>query len=193
MEEKKDIRVFNREAGLDESVLAASARRGDKAAFGELVRMHQRKVLRMVVGMVGDLDSAMDIVQDSFVRAYQALDRFDETQPFYPWISKIAGNLAINHIRKRSRETSLDLEITEQASANPDPLEKLQLEETDRSFMKAVSELPLQYRAVFILRNFEELSYEEIAERLEISVGTVDSRLYRARRILVDKLKELLE
>lgn len=184
---------MNREAETEEPSLITRARKGDKAAFGELVRMHQKKVLRMVVGMTGSFDSAMDIVQESFIRAYQALDRFEEDQPFYPWLSKIASNLAINHIKKSSRETSLDIETHQRSNGSPDPLAQMQIDETDRRFMAAVQELPSAYRAVFILRAFEELSYEDIAARLEISMGTVDSRLYRARRILMDKLKEFLD
>ena len=193
MEEKREIKVSNTGKETEEPFLVAQARRGDKTAFGQLVRMHQKKVLRMVVGMTGDLDSAMDIVQDSFIRAYQALDRFEEGQPFYPWLSKIASNLAINHIKKASRQSSLDNETIERTDGAPDPLARLQIDETDRRFMAAVQELPPAYRTVFILRTFEELSYEQIAVRLDISPGTVDSRLYRARRILMDKLKELLE
>lgn len=193
MEEKRQTEVRSKDAVPDESAWVAQARRGDKAAFGLLVKLHQKRVLRMVLGMVGDLDAAMDIVQESFVRAYQALERFDESQPFYPWLSTIAGNLALNHIKKSHREVRLDDEAHERAALDPDPLEKLQLDETDRRFMAAVQELPEAYRTVFILRNFEEMSYDDIAARLGISPGTVDSRLYRARRLLVEKLKELLE
>ncbi len=177
----------------DEASLIALARDGNKNAFSGLVRLHQARVLRMAIGMIGDLDSAMDIVQDSFIRAWQALDRFEEGQPFYPWVSKIASNLAINHIRKHSRQASLDEENIEPSSNEPDPFKKMQLDENERRFMQAVRELPDQYRIVFILRTFEDLSYEEIAQRLDIAPGTVDSRLYRARRLLVEKLGDLLD
>ncbi len=147
----------------------------------------------MVVGMTGDLDTALDIVQDSFIRAYHALERFEEGQPFYPWLSTIATNLTLNHLRRRKRQTSLDDEYRDRAGSEHTPLEKMQLAENERRLMDAVKKLPEQYRTVFILRTFEDLSYEEIAARLNISVGTVDSRLYRARRRLVDELKDLLE
>lgn len=147
----------------------------------------------MVLGMTGELDSAMDIVQESFIKAYLALNRFQEGQPFYPWLSKIASNLAINHIKRSSRQTSLDDVTGQYVDRSPDPLARLQLKEGDRRFMDAVNELSPPYRAVFILRNFEEMSYEDIAARLDISIGTVDSRLYRARRTLVNKLKEYLD
>lgn len=170
----------------------ARARRGDKSAFGLLVKMHQRRLLRMALGMTGDSDSAMDIVQESFVKAYQALDRFEEGQPFYPWLSTIAVNLVINRSRRTKRESRLDSAADDYRDRGPDPQETLQMKETERRFLEAVRELPDAYREVFILRSFEELDYEEIAKRLGISVGTVDSRLYRARRALVDKLKEFL-
>ena len=193
MEENKDIRVLNRKTDQEEPVLVTRARQGDKAAFGQLVKLHQRRVLRMVVGMTGDLDTAMDIVQDAFIRAYKALDRFEEGQPFYPWLSTIATNLALNHFKRSRRETSLDPVKDDQIDTAADPLHKLQMDENNRRLMAAVGELPEQYRVVFVLRNFEDLSYEEIAARLDISVGTVDSRLYRARRRLMELLKDLLE
>jgi len=184
---------LNRTGAPDETALVARARKGDKSAYGQLVKMYQRRVMRMVVSMTGDVDTAMDIVQDSFIRAYKALDRFEEGQPFYPWLSTIATNLTMNYFKKSRRETGLEAVEHEQAEPAADPLNRMQLEENDRRLMAAVQELPEQYRAVFILRNFEDLSYEEIAARLEISVGTVDSRLYRARRQLLEKLKDLLD
>lgn len=147
----------------------------------------------MVIGMTGDLDAAMDIVQESFIRAYQALDRFEEGQPFYPWLSTIATNLTLNHLRRSKRQTSLDDSYRERADPAPDPLERLQTEENERRLMEAVQKLPDEYRTVFVLRTFDHLSYEEIAARLHISLGTVDSRLFRARRRLTDELKDLLE
>lgn len=193
MEEKREPEVLQRKAEPDERLLIGQARRGDKTAFGRLVKMHQQRILRMVVGMTGDLDTALDIVQDSFIRAYHALERFEEGQPFYPWLSTIATNLTLNHLRRRKRQTSLDDEYRDRAGSEHTPLEEMQLAENERRLMDAVKKLPEQYRTVFILRTFEDLSYEEIAARLNISVGTVDSRLYRARRRLVDELKDLLE
>ena len=92
-----------------------------------------------------------------------------------------------------ARQTGLETVADRQPDGSPDPLKRLQLDENEKRFMTAVRELPDTYRAVFILRTFDELSYDEIAERLEISVGTVDSRLFRARRLLMEKLKDLLE
>lgn len=183
---------MNRKADRDEKELMSRARKGDKTAFGHLVKANQRRLMRMVVGMTGDIDTAMDIVQESFIRAWQALDRFEEGKPFYPWISTIATNLTLNHFKKSGREVGLDPVKHEQAD-KADPLYQMQMDESNRRLMEAVQELPEQYRTVFVLRNFENLSYDDIAARLGISVGTVDSRLYRARRQLVEKLQDLLE
>jgi RNA polymerase sigma-70 factor (ECF subfamily) len=191
LEEKRDNKVAG-EVNRAETELVGRARGGDKAAYGELVKMHQRRLLRTIAGMTGDLDSAMDIVQEGFVRAYQALDRFEPGQPFYPWISRIAVNLAINKIKRSARQTGLDAVAETRPDPGPDPLAVLQSKESDRRFMAAVRELPVPYREVFVLRQFEELEYGEIARRLHISPGTVDSRLFRARRLLVDKLRDLL-
>ncbi len=193
MEEKRDTKVIKAKPEPNEAQLTAQAKGGDKAAFGQLVKLHQRRVLRTVMAMIGDLDSAMDIVQESFIRAYHALDRFEDGQPFYPWLSTIATNLALNHLRKSKRQTSLDDSYHQQADPAPDPLEKMQADENRQRFMAAVQNLPEEYRTVFVLRTVEQLSYDEIAARLKISMGTVDSRLYRARRRLMDELKDLLE
>ena len=141
------------------------ARAGDKAAFGNLVKLHQKRLLRMVLGMVGDVDAAMDIVQESFVKAYQALDSFEPGRPFYPWLSTIATNLSINRIRQVGRNTDLDTVLDVQADKGPDPSQILQLKENDRRFFAALKEMPTAYREVFVLRNYDELDYDQIAAR----------------------------
>ncbi len=191
MEENKDIRVVHTEDEIEPGLIVR-AKEGDKNAFGQLVKKHQQRVLRMVVAMTGDLDSAMDIVQDSFIRAYKALDSFEAGRPFYPWLSTIATNLTFNYLKRGKREVSFNPDRDTRASAD-DPLRKLRVDENDRRLLDAVKELPEPYRSVFVLRSFEHCTYDEIAKKLKISQGTVDSRLYRARRILLEKLKDLLE
>ena len=176
-----------------ERKLIEAARNGDKKAFGGLVMLHQKRLFRTVVLLTGGRDSALDIVQEAFVRAWKNLDRFESERPFYPWIARIARNAAINFLKKNSREQSLDdLESysAEIPDRGPDPLDKLIAKENDRRFMDAVRRLPEQFRAVFILRMVEKLSYDEIAKELGISSGTVDSRLYRAREKLLEMFKD---
>jgi RNA polymerase sigma-70 factor (ECF subfamily) len=192
LEEKAAQGVSSQERNND-AELIGKARSGETAAYGQIVRRYQERLLRTVVKMTGRIDAAQDIVQDAFVRAWQALDSYDLKQPFYPWLSRIAINLTMNYFKKAKRETPLD----DTYDTTPDPGllqdEKLALEENRKRLNRAIAELPEQYRVAFVLRTIEELSYDEIAQRLNISVGTVDSRLFRARRMLLEKLGDLLD
>lgn len=178
-----------------EQALILAARNGDKKAFGQLLRCHQKRLFRFVLGLVGSFDQAEDIVQEAFVKAYQALDTFEMGRNFYPWLSTIARNRALNLIAREERKESLD-KIQEQgfdtASNDPGPLAQVISSENQQLFYAALKKLPEQFRVVFVLRHFDELSYDEIAKQLKIAHGTVDSRLFRARQLLVEALKDLL-
>jgi len=194
-EENEPEKVNNRGEERSDSELVDSACKGDREAFGKLILRYQKQVFRMVYVMTGRFDTAEDIVQEAFVKGYVALRRFDKERPFYPWVAAIARNLAINQIKRELREMPVGEEddfILEQATSNMNPLEELLDKENERRFLAAVKGLPAPFRAVFILRSFEKLSYEEIAKELGITVGTVDSRLNRARQKLVENLKDLL-
>jgi len=194
-EEKGAPHVY-KEEHLKERELIEAAQEGNKEAFGKLIMIHQRRLMRTVLILTGRRDSAMDIVQDAFVKAWGALENFESGRPFYPWIATIARNLALNYIKRNSREQSLD-EIEPLAGNIPDesgnPLDNLIAKETDKKFAAALLALPEQFRAVFVLRMYDKLSYEEIAGELNISPGTVDSRLYRAREKLLELLKDELK
>ncbi len=194
-EENEPSRVNNRGDEAYDRRLVESACGGDRDAYGRLIVKYQRKVFRMVYLMVGRFDSAEDIVQEAFVKAYQSLGRFEKDRPFYPWLSAIARNLAINQLKQELREMPVgenDDFLLEKASPAMNPLEELLNKENEKRFIAAVKGLPAPFRAVFILRSFEKLSYEEIARELGITVGTVDSRLNRARQKLIESLKDLL-
>jgi|WetSurMetagenome_2_1015567.scaffolds.fasta_scaffold678905_1 RNA polymerase sigma-70 factor, ECF subfamily len=179
----------------DDRELVLAAQVGNKDAYGKLVIRYQKKVYRLIFMLLGRLDAVEDVVQEAFVRGYMALDSYDPERPFYPWIATIARNLAINQIKREDREKPIsgddDFMLTIPETGN-NPLEQLLDGENKRRFLGAVMALPIQYRSVFILRMFEDLSYEEIAKYLGISPGTVDSRLYRAREKLVESLRDLL-
>jgi RNA polymerase sigma-70 factor (ECF subfamily) len=138
---------------------------------------------------------ADDITQETFVRAYSHLDRFELGRPLAPWLTRIAVNLSINHLNgapKREQPfwdgDGPGGEPPSPKEAEPDPLTRLLSEEFQRALDAAVEQLPLEQKAVFVLKVHEEMRYEEIAAVLEISTGTVMSRLFRARQ----KLKEML-
>ena len=162
----------------------AKARGGNAFAFEEIVRRHQRRVYAVAMRVVRRHDVADDVTQEAFLRAYQALDRFDTGRPFGPWICRIAANLAVNHVRSpRAREDELPEDLHEEASGQA-PIDGLLEREAKEVLEQAMGRLPAEQRAVFVLRTAEELSYKEIAEALDISIGTVMSRLSRAREKL---------
>jgi len=179
----------------EERRLVEASQNGDKAAFGKLVRMHQKRLFRYIYGLTGSFDTAEDVVQEAFIKAFGAIKTFRTEYSFYPWLSTIARNQAYNLIHRQEREVSLDQRT--EAGFNPEsadlgPLEKLIANEGDKRFWKALKALPGQYRRVFVLRHFEQMDYAAIASYLKIPPGTVDSRLYRARQMLIEALKDLL-
>jgi RNA polymerase sigma-70 factor (ECF subfamily) len=179
--------------GPDEAFLLARARQGDLAAFEEVVRRYQRRVYGVALRIVRAHDTADDVAQEAFVRAWRALDRFDLGRPFGPWVCRIAANLAVNQVRSpRAREEGLPEGHAETPSADPSPLGAVLDVEARRLLDEAVAGLSPEQRAVFVLRAVEEMSYEEIAGTLGVSPGTVMSRLFRARERLAKALTPYL-
>lgn len=175
--------------------LIEQAASGDRRAFGELVTRYQRRLFRFVFMLLKSKDAADDIVQDAFINAWQALGTFEPDKPFYPWLSTIARNLALNRLKREARmqpASEMEEEFERIPELAPNPLDKIIEKENDRVFAQAVMSLPEQYRTVFVLRMIEKMPYEKIAEQLNISPGTVDSRLHRARAKLMEMLKEHL-
>ena len=168
-----------------EAELLARAREGNLFAFEEIVKRYQRRVYATAMRIVRRHDVADDVVQEAFLRAHQALARFDLTRPFGPWICRIAANLAVNHVRSPiAREQGLPETYAEAPAPSPGALAGVLDGEASRELAHALESLSAEQRAVFSLRVFEELSYKEIADALEISIGTVMSRLSRARERL---------
>ncbi len=178
--------------------LVQRAKKGDKRAFGDLVRRHQRKVYALCFRLGGSHDAADDLTQEAFIKAFQAISTFDEAYPFIAWIMRIASNNALNYIKRQKFQVSGEegeLVIDAQTSSHTEdnPHENLNQQEIDARYQQALNALPPDFRTVFVLRMHEEISYEEIAQRLKISVGTVMSRLHRARQRMASDLKDLLE
>jgi RNA polymerase sigma-70 factor (ECF subfamily) len=173
-------------------VLAAQG--GDRGAFGEIVRRYQRAIYRVAYGLTRNLSDADDLAQETFVRAYQAIGRFRVGEPLYPWLSRIAVNLAYSLYRRRRRrpEAPLEplLEAGRQWASSDDPVGEAEGHEFDRHLQSAFAELSKEHQAVMVLRVVEEMSYDEIARTLGVPIGTVMSRLARARGELKQRLKE---
>ena len=163
----------------------AKAQGGNLFAFEEIVKRYQRRVYGTALRIVRRHDVADDVAQEAFLRAHQSLLRFDRERPFGPWICRIAANLAVNHVRSpEAREEPLPERLGEAPAAGDGPLGGVLDREGREVLDRAMDALSPEQRAVFTLRVFEEMSYQEIAEALAISAGTVMSRLSRARERL---------
>lgn len=167
--------------------LLVEAAREDPAAFADLVRRHQDHLFNFLYRMTGNREDAEDLAQETFVRIFRALPRFRSGSPFKPWMYKIAVNLAINHYNAKKPTSQL---ADEYPSASPftSPELMAELRETQRALRRAMRELPEQYRAILLLRHLNDLSYQDIAQALDVPIGTAKVRLHRARKKLQTKM-----
>lgn len=156
--------------------LVQRARNADEAAFAELVRRYERRVLALVYRLLGDRAESADVTQETFMRAYESLGRFDERRPLMPWLATIARNLARNVLSSSwARRQSLD----EQTSSAGGEFERVELAD---EVQRVLANLSTEQREVIVLRHVAGLSYQEIAEATHEKVSTVKSRLFEARR-----------
>jgi RNA polymerase sigma-70 factor (ECF subfamily) len=171
--------------------LIAQAQQGDRRAFGELVRRHREGVINVVYRMCGDANVAEDAAQEAFIRAWQHLASYRPRSPFRNWVYRIATNAALDALR-RERET-VDIDALAVASSDEGPEAAVEGEERGERVRQAVLALPPASRAAVVLREYEGLSYQEIADTLGIPMGTVMSRLNYARKRLRESLAPYLE
>jgi RNA polymerase sigma-70 factor, ECF subfamily len=182
----------------DESALVEKAKAGDQQAFTDLVSRYQRKIYRLAKNITRNDEDAEDVLQEAFLKAYEHLDGFEGNSKFYTWLVRIAVNEALMKLRKRrgDREVSLDEPVglgeeevkREIAVWEDNPEQRYSREEMQQILNEAVDGLKEDFRTVFVLRDIEELSTEETAEALKISIPAVKSRLLRARLALREKL-----
>ncbi|MCP4538162.1 MAG: sigma-70 family RNA polymerase sigma factor [Chloroflexi bacterium] len=163
------------------------ARQGDADAYGQLVTRHQQAVFNIAYRITGNRQEAEDVAQESFVKAYRALGRFDTERPFAPWLYRIATNTALNWVKRRRPEVTLD-EETPLADPSPGPEAQAIAADTSARLRAAIAALPPNYRVVIELRHFQGLSYQEMSDALNVPVSDVKSWLFRARC----KLKKVL-
>jgi RNA polymerase sigma-70 factor, ECF subfamily len=187
------------EAGVfDESGLLARAREGDLAAFNELVNAYSRKIFRLAKHITQNDEDAEDVLQETFLKAFEHLGTFQGQSKFYTWIVRIAVNESLMKLRKRKSDRSVPLDepvdtgedtvVREIAVWDENPEQQYSREELGNILDEAVESLRPAFRTVFVLRDIEELSTEETAEALGISIPAVKSRLLRARLQLREKL-----
>lgn len=185
-----------------DQMLVARVQRGDKTAFDVLVRKYQHKIVKLVMRYVHDSSEALDVAQEAFIKAYRALPGFRGDSAFYTWLYRIAINTAKNYLvaeNRRPVDHGVDLQDPEQYEMQArlrdmDTPERLLLtEEIQHTVEKAIQELPEDLRTAIVLREIDGMSYEEIAHAMSCPVGTVRSRIFRAREAIDGKLKSLLD
>jgi RNA polymerase sigma-70 factor (ECF subfamily) len=172
-----------------EAALIAKAQRGDRGAYGELVRHYQRGVIRVVYRMCGDMELAQDAAQDAFIRAWLNLEQFTPGTSLRNWLYRIAVNAALDVLRRDAKTAGKDLETLTLPDPQDGPEAALLKKERETAVRQALLELPEAGRSVLVLREYGELSYKEIAAALDIPLGTVMSRLNYARGLLKGTLQ----
>jgi RNA polymerase sigma-70 factor (ECF subfamily) len=191
-------------ATLTDQEVVAQARDGREAAYRELIRRYERPVFSLVLRMVRDRQLAEDLSQETFIKALNAIGSYRPEFKFSSWIFKIANNAAIDHLRRRELDTlSLDgaphaatpeeIEATalQVGDKGETPLEELEARELGSAIERAIAQLRPEYRACILLRHVEGLAYEEIAQSLDLPLGTVKTYIHRARHELRDLLAHL--
>lgn len=180
----------------DDAQLIAQTLQGQAAAFGQLVLKYQDRLYNAIVHTVGNAEDARDIVQDAFIQSYLKLSTFQQTSGFYTWLYRIAFNVAASQ-RRRKRPVASVEQVRESSGQEPvgveaDPGDRLEQEERQQLVREAIAQLSEEHRVVLVLREMEGCCYESIAEILDLPVGTVRSRLHRARLQLRDQLNQTL-
>jgi RNA polymerase sigma-70 factor (ECF subfamily) len=180
----------------DEAELLERARKGDSEAFGVLVERYQRRVANVALAVVHNQEDALELAQETFIRAYENLDKFESRSSFSTWLYRIAANLAIDFWRREGRHVVLrgedaENELRRMPTERGDSYKAASRSELSERLSKALEELTPEHRAVILLREVEGLSYDEISEVLQIPRGTVMSRLHYARTHLRTLLKDL--
>ena len=176
--------------GAEDRLLAAQARSGDVSAFEELVRRYRNDVFALSYHFVRNREEAWDISQEVFIKAYRSLKWFRGDASFKTWLMRITANHCKDHFKKRRLDTIPfeDAVKTEARAALPTPTERLEAAELGAAIEKAVDMLPAKHRTAFVLREYEGLSYQDMAKVMRCNLGTVMSRLHHARKKLQNTL-----
>ena len=182
---------------MTEKDLIRRAKNGDHDAFGQLVLAHQNKVYTLCVHMVTNREEAEDLAQEAFLKAWRSLSSFQEESSFATWMHRLTTNVCLDHLRKQARRQNISTAVslddeesnwTEPADHSQDPQQKLEQQEQRQLLTKALQELPEHYRRLIVMREVSGLSYQEIADALNMDLGTVKSGISRAR----ERLRKIL-
>jgi len=191
------VQAHGAQADAADAQLIGRTLAGEPAAFGELVLRYQDRLYNSLLRVLGSAEDARDAVQDAFVQAFVKLDTFRGSSAFYTWLYRIAFNTAMSHARRQRPTRSLDEERLdrgrEPVDGQPPPDARLDASERATQVHRALAALSAEYRQVIVLREIDGCKYEQIAEILELPVGTVRSRLFRARLELRERLAPMVK
>jgi RNA polymerase sigma-70 factor (ECF subfamily) len=195
---KPGARTSERREPIDDRELVDAVRGGDREAFRTLFERYNRRAYALALGVVRQADDALDVVQDAFIKAHKHLDKFEGTSSFYTWLYRIVMNLAIDHLRKHKRLTELRDDEGGEDSLLPqllggNPGRALMDKEIRERIDRALAELSDNHRSVLVMRELEGLSYEDMAQVMGCSKGTIMSRLFHARKNMQRMLADLYE
>ncbi|MBS3975372.1 MAG: sigma-70 family RNA polymerase sigma factor [Syntrophomonadaceae bacterium] len=182
---------------LPDEMLVKSCLQGDMGSFGELVRRYQKQVYSLAYRLTNDAEEAMDLSQEVFLKIYQVLERYDDSRPFFPWMYKVASNVCYSLLRKRPQESVPLEKVIEFTPLIPkiesQPEDYYESREIQQLVQRAIAELPEKYRVPLVLRFLEDLTYQQIAEVMELPVSTIETRLYRGKALLQKRLSIVME
>jgi RNA polymerase sigma-70 factor (ECF subfamily) len=171
--------------------LVRRAKQGDHDAFGEIVFCHQQTVFNVAYRLLDNIHDAEDATQEAFIRAYQFFEAFDSERPLVPWLKRIAVNVCLNYLEGQKSVSPLDDELAPAPDPNPGPEALTVNHNRDERIRIELHRLPARYRLVIELRHFQDLSYEEIANELRRPLSDIKSDLFRARKLLAERLKDI--
>jgi len=183
---RKDRVVMVKEKDLSESEAIKLVQKGDKEAYQVIVERYMKRAYYIVLGFVRNSQDALDLSQESFIKAFRNIKRFDPERPFFPWFYKLLKNICLDHIKRKSRAQEIPLDEIRVFK------EEREDKEMKEILWKGIESLPFEQREVIILRYFQQLSYQEIAEITAKPVGTVMSSLYYAKKRLKEKIKKFM-
>ena len=188
---------------VDDRELVTAAQRGDRDAFKTLFERYHRRAYALALGVVRHPDDALDVVQDAFIKAHKYLDKFEGNASFYTWLYRIVMNLAIDHLRKHRKAKPVELDESRIDPDGNDPLlprilggnpgQALMDKQIRSRIDHALDQLSENHRSVLVMRELEGLSYEDMAQAMSCSKGTIMSRLFHARRNMQKQLLDLLD
>jgi RNA polymerase sigma-70 factor (ECF subfamily) len=201
--QRASISTHGRGDPLDDQELVAAVRNGDSDAFRTLFERYNRRAYALAFGVLRHQDDALDVVQDAFIKAHKYLDKFEGNSSFYTWLYRIVMNLSIDHIRKHRRAMPVELDETRIEDEADDallprilggnPARALVDKQIRARIDQALDELSDNHRSVLVMRELEGLSYEDMAQAMSCSKGTIMSRLFHARRNMQKRLLDLID